>query len=149
MDGIYHEDWDANYMVVNQITLDNSGMIWVANPYAEALGNIFSEITHHSEVLATHSTFRWIDLGNFTIDHGFQLDSISAIMLVVVSLVSFLVHLYSIEYMKGDPHYTRYFGFLGLFTFSMNGIVLADNLIMMYVFWELVGLSSYLLIAIR
>ena len=53
---------------------------------------------------------------------------------------------YSTEYLKGDPRYTRYFGYLGLFTFSMNGIVLADNLIMMYVFWELVGLSSYLLI---
>ena len=90
-----------------------------------ALGNLFSEITHHSESLVSHSTFRWIDLGNFTIDHGFQLDSISAIMLVVVSLVSFLVHLYSIEYMKGDPRYTRYFGFLGLFTFPPSLYILS------------------------
>ena len=112
-----------------------------------ALGILFSEISYSSSnTNVAYPTFRWIDLGNFTIDHGFKLDSISAIMLVVVSLVSFLVHLYSTEYMKGDPRYTRYFGFLGLFTFSMNGIVLADNLIMMYIFWELVGLSSYLLI---
>ena len=94
----------------------------------------------------SNSKFKWIDLGNLEIHHGFKLDQLSAIMLVVVSLVSFLVHLYSTEYMKDDPRYTRYFGFLGLFTFSMNGIVLADNLIMMYIFWELVGLSSYLLI---
>jgi len=111
-----------------------------------ALGNLFSEISHHSDGHTSNLVFNWIDLGIFKIEHGFQLDSLSAIMLVVVSLVSFLVHLYSTEYMKGDPRYTRYFGFLGLFTFSMNGIVLADNLIMMYVFWELVGLSSYLLI---
>ncbi len=111
-----------------------------------ALGNLFSEISHHSDEHTSNLVFKWIDLGTFKIEHGFQLDSLSAIMLVVVSLVSFLVHLYSTEYMKGDPRYTRYFGFLGLFTFSMNGIVLADNLIMMYVFWELVGLSSYLLI---
>jgi NADH-quinone oxidoreductase subunit L len=111
-----------------------------------ALGNLFSELSHHSDGQFSHTLFKWIDLGTFKIEHGFQLDSLSAIMLVVVSLVSFLVHLYSTEYMKGDPRYTRYFGFLGLFTFSMNGIVLADNLIMMYVFWELVGLSSYLLI---
>jgi NADH-quinone oxidoreductase subunit L len=67
-------------------------------------------------------------------------------MLLVVALISFLVHLYSVEYMKGDPRYSRYFAFLGVFTFSMNGIVLADSLVMMYIFWELVGLSSYLLI---
>ena len=67
-------------------------------------------------------------------------------MLMVVSLIGFLVHLYSTEYMKGDPRYSRYFAFLGIFIFSMNGIVLADSLIMMYIFWELVGLSSFLLI---
>ena len=110
-----------------------------------ALGNLFSSLSNPSEHTTT-ATFKWIDLGNFEVSHGFKLDELSAIMLVVVSLVSFLVHLYSTEYMKGDPRYTRYFGFLGLFTFSMNGIVLSDNLIMMYIFWELVGLSSYLLI---
>jgi len=88
----------------------------------------------------------WFSTGDFTLTLGFNINQVAAIMLVVVSLISFLVHVYSTEYMKGDPRYNRYFGFLGLFTFSMNGIVLADNLIMMYVFWELVGLSSYLLI---
>ena len=67
-------------------------------------------------------------------------------MLFVVNLISMLVHLFSIAYMKGDKRYTRYFAYLGIFTFSMLGIVLTDNLLMMYIFWELVGLSSYLLI---
>ena len=77
-----------------------------------------------------------------------MVDNITIIMLIVVSLISFLVHLYSSEYMKGDIRYSRYYAFLGIFTFSMNGIVLSDSLIMMYIFWELVGLSSYLLIKI-
>ena len=67
-------------------------------------------------------------------------------MLLVVSLVSFLVHLYSSEYMRGDTRFSRYYAYLGLFTFSMNGIVLADSITMIYIFWELVGLSSYLII---
>jgi NADH-quinone oxidoreductase subunit L len=97
-------------------------------------------------------TFTWIDLGavpvlgSMTIDLGFKIDNLTVIMLLVVNLISFLVHLFSIEYMKGDPRYTRYFAYLGIFTFSMLGIVLTDNILMMYIFWELVGLSSYLLI---
>lgn len=81
----------------------------------------------------------WFATSNFMVELGFHIDHIAAIMITVVSLISFLVHLYSTAYMKGDPRYSRYFGYLGIFTFSMNGIVLADNLLMMYVFWELVG----------
>lgn len=77
---------------------------------------------------------------------GILLDNLTVLLLVVVTFVSFLVHLFSIAYMKDDPGYLRYFAFLGLFTFSMLGIVLADNLLIIFVFWELVGLSSYLLI---
>ena len=88
----------------------------------------------------------WFSTGAFIVNLGIYFDSATAIMSFVVALISFLVHLYSSEYMKGDPRYSRYFAFLGIFTFSMNGIVLADSLIMMYVFWELVGLSSFLLI---
>ena len=88
----------------------------------------------------------WFTTGHFSVDLGFLIDNVAAIMMLVVAIISFLVHFYSVGYMKGDPRYSRYFAYLGLFTFSMNGIVLADNLIMMYIFWELVGLSSYLLI---
>ena len=77
---------------------------------------------------------------------GIAIDNLAAIMLVVVTLVSSLVHLFSIEYMHGDIRYSRYFAYLGIFTFSMLMIVLADNFFIIYVGWELVGLSSYLLI---
>ncbi|MBT8252690.1 MAG: NADH-quinone oxidoreductase subunit L [Flavobacteriaceae bacterium] len=87
---------------------------------------------------------------NFTdtlhIDMGILVDPISVVMLVVVSLVSLMVHIYSRGYMKGDGGYTKFFAFLSLFTFSMLGLVLATNLFQIYIFWELVGVSSYLLI---
>ena len=80
------------------------------------------------------------------IDLGVLLDPISVMMLVVISTVSFMVHIYSIGYMKGEKGYERFFSFLSLFTFSMLGLVLATNIFQMYIFWELVGVSSYLLI---
>ena len=87
---------------------------------------------------------------NFTdtlhIDMGVLVDPISVMMLVVVSIVSLMVHIYSRGYMKGDDGYTRFFSFLSLFTFSMYGLVLATNLFQIYIFWELVGVSSFLLI---
>jgi NADH-quinone oxidoreductase subunit L len=97
-------------------------------------------------------TFRWVDfksvpgIGPLQIDLGLMLDNLAATMLVVVTIVSAFVHLFSIGYMAGDVRYSRYFGFLGLFSFSMLGIVLTNNFFTMYVSWELVGLSSYLLI---
>jgi len=98
------------------------------------------------------SEFTWINLGNVpllgkvTVELGMMIDNITALMLFVVALISSLVHYYSIAYMKGDKRFNRYFAFLGIFTFSMMGIVLTHNILMMYIFWELVGLSSYLLI---
>ncbi len=97
-------------------------------------------------------TFTWVDFGNVAVlghlklDLGIMIDNVTAIMLVVVTLVSFLVHLFSTVYMAGDIRYSRYFAFLGFFSFSMLGIVITNNFFMMYVFWELVGISSYLLI---
>lgn len=81
-----------------------------------------------------------------SIDMGILLDPIAAMMLVVVTLVSLMVHVYSIGYMKGEQRTGIYFSYLGLFTFSMLGLVLSTNLFQMYMFWELVGLSSFLLI---
>lgn len=88
----------------------------------------------------------WLDIGGLHLDAGVLVDGMTAVMLMVVCTVSFLVHLYSTGYMKGENRYERYFAFLGFFTFSMIGIVLSNNLFFLYVFWELVGLSSYLLI---
>ena len=80
------------------------------------------------------------------IDIGFYLDSISAMMLVVITTISFCVHLYSLGYMEGEKGFQRYYAFLSLFSFSMLGLVVATNIFQMYIFWELVGASSYLLI---
>ena len=80
------------------------------------------------------------------IDMGILLDPISVMMLVVISTVSLMVHLYSFGYMKGERGFQRYYAYLSLFTFSMLGLVVATNIFQMYVFWELVGVSSYLLI---
>jgi NADH-quinone oxidoreductase subunit L len=94
----------------------------------------------------------WIDLHNapffgpVRIDLGIVIDNLSAVMLVVVCMISAMTHLFSTRYMEGDKKYNKYFAYLGIFTFSMLGIVLTSNLLMMYIFWELVGFSSYILI---
>lgn len=80
------------------------------------------------------------------IDIGILLDPVSVMMLVVITTVSFMVHLYSLAYMHGEEGFQRYYAFLSLFSFSMLGLVVATNIFQMYIFWELVGLSSYLLI---
>ncbi len=83
---------------------------------------------------------------NLVIRLGFLLDPISAMMLVVITTISFMVHLYSMGYMHGETGFQRYYAFLSLFSFSMLGLVVATNIFQMYIFWELVGASSYLLI---
>ena len=90
--------------------------------------------------------FDWFSLGDSSIQLGLGIDNLTAIMLLVVTLISSLVHLFASEYMKGDERYPRFYAYLSLFTFSMLGIVLANNFLNMYIFWELVGISSYLLI---
>ena len=90
----------------------------------------------------TQVTFNWM----MDIKPGLLLNPLTALLLVVVSVVSFLVHLFSMEYMKNDEAIGKYYGFLGLFTFSMLGLVTANNLLQLFVCWELVGFSSYLLI---
>ena len=91
--------------------------------------------------------FEWLPFtSSLRIDMGILLDPISVLMLVVVSTVSLMVHIYSFGYMKGEKGFQRYYAFLSLFTFAMLGLVVATNIFQMYVFWELVGVSSYLLI---
>jgi len=90
--------------------------------------------------------YTWIFAGNFSVDMAFQVDALTAIMLFVVCGVGFLVHIYSVGYMHGDPSYYRFFTYLNLFMASMLILVLADNYLLMFVGWEGVGLCSYLLI---
>jgi NADH-quinone oxidoreductase subunit L len=99
----------------------------------------------YEPVTALH--FQWLSFSEtLHIDIGILLDPISVMMLVVVTFVSLMVHIFSLGYMKGETRFATYFAFLGLFTFSMLGLVIASNLFQIYIFWELVGLSSYLLI---
>lgn len=94
----------------------------------------------------SHPSFDWATFGDFTVSIGLLLDSMALNMMLVVTGVGSLVHLFSLAYMASDEAKARYFCGLSLFMFSMTGIVLADNFLMMFIFWELVGLSSYLLI---
>ncbi len=89
---------------------------------------------------------RWLDVGGAVIEFALLIDPLTAIMLVVVTGVSLMVQIYSLGYMRGDPSYARYFAYMALFTASMLGLVLSANIILLYAFWELVGVSSYLLI---
>ncbi len=88
----------------------------------------------------------WLYIGNLKMNIGIIINSLTAIMLLVVTTVSLLVQIYSISYMKGDEGFSKFFGFISLFSFSMLGIVISNNLLQLYIFWELVGLCSYLLI---
>ncbi len=95
--------------------------------------------------------FTWLDFGDvlgahLVFDMGFRITPISAMMLVVITTVSFMVHIYSFGYMHGEKGFQRYYAFLSLFTMSMLGLVVATNIFQMYLFWELVGVCSYLLI---
>ena len=98
-----------------------------------------------------HARLTWFQLQGLsqlskTFYAGIYLDNLTALMLVLVTFISLLVQVFSVAYMHGDTHYNRYFAFLSLFTFSMLGLVLADNLLITFIFWELVGFCSYLLI---
>lgn len=90
--------------------------------------------------------FIWLTIGETQLTAGFEVNQLNALMLVIVSLVSFLVHMYSKAYMEGDERITVFFSYLGLFTFAMLGLVLSPNLLQTYIFWELVGVGSFLLI---
>ncbi len=100
----------------------------------------------HEARRVTQIVAPWIGAGNFQADWGLLLDPLSAVMILVVSGVGFLIHVYSIGYMHEDPDYPRFFTYMNLFTFSMLMLVLANNYLLLYVFWEAVGLCSYLLI---
>ena len=111
--------------------------------FGTSQGQIVDGVRQQLQVL----DFTWLQFtDNLVIKLGVLLDPITAMMLIVISTVSFMVHLYSLGYMHGEKGFQRYYAFLSLFTFSMLGLVVATNIFQMYIFWELVGVSSYLLI---
>lgn len=93
-----------------------------------------------------HTLYTWGNIGNVELEIGFLIDRLTAVMLFVVSFVSFLVHLYTIGYMKGDTGYNRFFSYISFFTFAMLMLVSSNNFIQLFFGWEAVGLASYLLI---
>lgn len=113
---------------------------WFAPAPAEG-----AEAAGHAEVLKVN-VLEWIHSGGLELDWILRVDTLTAVMLVVVTTVSSLVHLYSIGYMADDPHRSRFFAYLSLFTFAMLMLVTADNFLQMFFGWEGVGLASYLLI---
>lgn len=94
----------------------------------------------------TWNKLQWIKLGTGSLTMGFEITNLNALMLVIVTLVSLLVNLYSKGYMHGDERINVFFAYIALFTFSMLGLVISENLIELYIFWELVGVCSFLLV---
>ena len=99
-----------------------------------------------NNIYGNYKIFEWISSGNFTANWSINIDPLSSVMLVVVTFVSALVHVYSIGYMSHDPHKPRFMSYLSLFTFSMLSLVVSDNFLQLFFGWEGVGLCSYLLI---
>lgn len=121
---------------------------WVAVP-AVALSWVLSVVALvdvASGSVVSVPLYTWLTTGSLDIQIGLSIDRLTAVMLLLVTTVSGLVHVYTIGYMHGEPGYARFFSYIALFTFSMLMLVLADNLLQLFVFWEAVGLCSYLLI---
>ncbi|MGX5690320.1 NADH-quinone oxidoreductase subunit L [Arcticibacter tournemirensis] len=121
------------------------GYIAIASIAASLIISIFlfSVVWNRQPV---HEQFEWFTIAGRTFQAGVLLNNLSVLMMVLVSGIALLVHVYSTKYMQGDPYLYRYWAYLGLFCFSMLLLVIADNLLLMYMAWELVGFSSYLLI---
>lgn len=104
---------------------------------------VFTSVWNEPQV---HVQWNWFTIGSWKFTAGILLNNLSVLMMLLVSFIATLVHVYSTRYMQGDAYYFRYWAYLGLFCFSMLGLVIADSLLLIYMFWELVGFSSYLLI---
>ena len=128
------QDIISSYVSISSISLSFILSIWA----------LISVLSSQEKII--FNSFSWLEIGSINITMGLLLDPLSSIMLVVVTSVSLLVQIYSVVYMHDDKSYSRYFAYLSLFTASMLGLVLAINIIQLFLFWELVGLCSYLLI---
>ncbi len=123
-----------------------SGLIAVAAVAGSVVGAIFLLARHGGQGFPIHYSARWLIAGDISIPFGFLLDPVSLLMLLLVAAISFLVQVYSLGYMAGDPGFSRYYAFQSLFAWAMMTLTVSSTLLQLYVFWELVGLSSYLLI---
>ena len=119
-------------------------------PIAGVIGAFLLSVSAFFDVVGgvhlNENFYSWITIGTFSVNVGFQIDQLTAVMLLVVTTLSSLIHIYSVGYMHGDKGYPRFFAYLALFTFFMLVLVMANNFLVMFVGWEGVGLCSYLLI---
>ncbi|MDP6528258.1 MAG: NADH-quinone oxidoreductase subunit L [Gemmatimonadota bacterium] len=122
----------------------STGAVFAA--FLLSIPNFLSAVAAGGARPVDNPRFVWMDLGTAKLSLGILSDNLMAVMLTAVLFVSFLIHVYSMGYMKGEERYNRFFGYLSLFIFSMMGIIMADSLLGLYIFWELVGVSSYFLI---
>jgi len=123
-----------------------SGGIAIAAVTGSLAGAIFLLTRHGGAGHPIHYSARWLIAGDVSIPFGFLLDPVSLLMLLLVAAISFLVLVYSFGYMAGDPGFSRYYAFQSLFAWAMMSLTISSAMLQLYVFWELVGLSSYLLI---
>src|SRR5512142_3080460 len=112
--------------------------------------SFFASLAIYRDVMAGHlfngTVYRWMTSGDTSFEVGFLIDRLSVMMMLVVTFVSLMVHIYTIGYMQEDPGYQRFFAYISLFTFSMLMLVMANNFMQLFFGWEAVGLVSYLLI---
>ncbi len=120
-----------------------SGGIAVAAVTGSLAGAVFLLVRHWGTGGPIHYAARWLTVGNVYIPFGFLLDPVSLLMLSLVAAISFLVQIYSLGYMAGDPGFSRYYAFQSLFAWAMMTLSISSSMLQLYVFWELVGLSSY------
>jgi NADH-quinone oxidoreductase subunit L len=125
----------GGYVTIGAIAISCALSFWV-------LSAVIGAPEHKLEM---HS-IQWLTIGNLKVSVGLLIDSLTAVMLIVVTIVSLMVQIYSQGYMAGDPGYIRYYAFMSLFTSCMLGLILVDSVLLMFFFWEGVGLGSYLLI---
>ena len=123
-----------------------SGGISVAAVTGSLAGAVFLLVHHWATHGPIHYAARWLIAGDISIPFGFLLDPVSLLMLTLVATISFLVQIYSLGYMAGDPGFSRYYAFQSLFASAMMTLTISSDMLQLYVFWEVVGLSSYLLI---
>ena len=127
---------DKFSVLITSLFISISAILSIIVFYNGAINNIYGN----------YKIFEWINSGKFIVNWSINVDPLSSIMLVVVTLISSLVHIYSIGYMKNDPHKPRFMSYLSLFTFAMLTLIVSDNFLQLFFGWEGVGLSSYLLI---
>jgi len=120
--------------VAHRVTISAVGLSFFLSLY------VFNKIVFGGHEIFNETLYTWLVAGNISLEIGFMIDSLTALMMVVVTFVSWMVHIYTIGYMRDDPGYQRFFSYINLFTFSMLMLVMSNNFVQLFFGWEAVGL---------